>query len=120
MKGIKSKNLKRGDKSWVFLDGGKRTAVILGSVAIGRGEYLPGWKWSEHVGKQTGKSAEAHIGYIISGKMVICDADGDKITVGPGDAFEVGPNHDAWVVGDEPCVALDFEYLGHKKTELKK
>jgi hypothetical protein len=31
------------------------------------------------------------------------------VTVGPGEAFEVGPGHDAWVVGDEPCVALDFE-----------
>lgn len=34
------------------------------------------------------------------------------MTIGPGDAFEVKPGHDAWVLGDETCVALDFEYLG--------
>lgn len=28
--------------------------------------------------------------------------------VGPGDAFEVGPAHGAWVIGEEPCIALDF------------
>jgi mannose-6-phosphate isomerase-like protein (cupin superfamily) len=41
--------------------------------------------------------------------MVVRGADGREVTVGPGEAFEVGPGHDAWVVGDEPCVALDFE-----------
>jgi hypothetical protein len=40
--------------------------------------------------------------------MAVRSAGGKKITVGPGMAFEVQPGHDAWVVGDEPCVALDF------------
>jgi|SRR3989344_241652 len=105
------KKLDNGDKSWTFLEGSERTAAILGSVVIGQGKYLPGWRWSEHVGKQTGKSSEAHIGLIVSGKMVIRSADGQEVAVGQGDAFEVGPGHDAWVVGDEPCIALDFEYL---------
>lgn len=106
-----SKNLKTGDKSWTFLDGSKRTAVILDTVAIGRGTYLPGWRWSEHVGKQTGKKSQAHIGYIISGQMMIKVVDGKETLVGPGDAFEMGPEHDAWVVGTKPCVALDFEQI---------
>ena len=106
-----AKNLARGDRSWTFLDGSKRTAVILGSVAIGRGEYLPGWRWSLHAAKQSGKTSAAHIGYVLSGHMVVEGADGIQITVGPGDAFEVLPGHDAWVVGSEPCVAVDFEHL---------
>jgi len=40
--------------------------------------------------------------------MIIQAEDGSKNEVGPGDFFEVGPNHDAWVIGDEPCIALDF------------
>jgi len=108
---IKVKNLDSNEKSWTFLDGSKRTAVILESVFVGRGTYLPGWKWSEHVGKQTGKDSEAHIGYIISGQMVVKGPDGKEMSISPGDAFEVGPGHDAWVVGDEPCVALDFGTL---------
>jgi hypothetical protein len=105
------KNLGAADKSWTFLDGSRRSAVILESLAIGRGEYLPGWRWSVHVGKETGKSSEAHIGYVLSGRMAIRGADGKEVTVGPGEAFEVLPRHDAWVVGDEPCVALDFEHV---------
>jgi len=108
---IKVKNLDNNEKSWTFLDGSKRTAVILESVFVGRGTYLPGWKWSEHVGKQTGKDSEAHIGYIISGQMVVKGPDGKEMSISPGDAFELGPGHDAWVVGDEPCVALDFGNL---------
>lgn len=108
---ILAKNLESGDKSWTFFDGSKRTAVILDSVVIGHGEYLPGWKWSLHVGQQTGKKSAAHIGYVIRGHMAVCGADGQKIIIGPGEAFEVGPGHDAWVVGDESCMALDFEYL---------
>jgi hypothetical protein len=50
-----------------------------------------------------------HVGLIESGQMAIQAADGSQVTVGPGDLFEVGPEHDAWVIGDEPCVALDFE-----------
>ncbi|MEU8800381.1 hypothetical protein [Spirillospora sp. NPDC048819] len=34
--------------------------------------------------------------------------DGSEGEVGPGDVFVVAPGHDAWVIGDEPCVALDF------------
>ncbi len=111
MSEIVSKNLDEKELSWTFLDGSKRTAVILETVFIGRGTYLPGWKWTEHVGKQTGKSSDAHVGYIISGQMVVKGVDGKEITVGPGDAFEVKPGHDAWVVGDDSCVALDFGHL---------
>lgn len=111
---MKLKNIEKLDKSWTFLDGSQRRVVILDTVAIGKGEYLPGWKWSQHVGAQTGKSAEAHIGYILSGKMVIKSVDGKEVTVEPGDVFEVGPRHDAWVIGNETCVALDFEHLEKK------
>jgi quercetin dioxygenase-like cupin family protein len=106
-----AKSLDGAGTSWTFLDGSKRSAVILKSVAIGRGEYLPGWRWSLHAGKLTGKSSTDHIGYVLSGRMAIRAADGRENMIGPGEAFEVGPGHDAWVVGNEPCVALDFERL---------
>ena len=80
MADITAKNLDNAENSRVFLDGSKRTVVVLKSIAIGRGEYLPGWKWSEHAGPQTGKKSEAHIGYIISGQMVIRAADRKEVT----------------------------------------
>ncbi len=91
-----------------FLDGSVRSAVILRSAAIGYGTYNPGWKWSLHAGPQTGKASENHIGYILSGRMMLKDASGVEMKVGPGEAFEIAPDSDAWVVGNEPCVALDF------------
>jgi len=91
-----------------FLDGSSRSSILLRSAAVGLGTYKPGWRWSLHAGPQTGKPAENHIGYVLSGRMMIADGGGNEAEVGPGDAFEVGPNGDAWVLGDEPCVALDF------------
>ncbi|MFH1874078.1 MAG: hypothetical protein ABH859_02705 [Pseudomonadota bacterium] len=112
MTNIIIKNLKNSEEKRTFLDGSKRAMVVLKTAAIGQGEYLPGWKWSKHVGAQTGKASEAHIGYIISGQMIVQSPDGKQATVGPGDGFELGPEHDAWVIGNEPCIALDFYHLG--------
>ena len=114
--------LKKGDfthktdskLSWTYLDGSKRTAVILDTVVIGKGEYRPGWKWSKHVGAMTGKKSKSHIGYILSGEMMIKSANGKETKVGPGDAFEVKPDHDAWVIGNTPCIALDVCCLSKK------
>ena len=33
------------------------------------------------------------------------------IELGPGDVFEIPPGHDAWVVGDQPWVSVDFEAM---------
>jgi len=82
--------------------------VQLRSAVIGSGTYLPGWKWSLHAGAQNGKPSENHVGYVISGHMTIRDSNGNEQQVGPGEAFEVSPGHDAWVEGNVPCIALDF------------
>jgi hypothetical protein len=91
-----------------FLDGSTRSYVRLHSAIIGYGVYRVGWRWSLHAGAQTGKTSEKHVGYILSGRMMIQDAQGIEREVGAGEAFEVGPGHDAWVIGGEPCTALDF------------
>jgi uncharacterized cupin superfamily protein len=105
---VQIKNLATPDASWTFLDESERGAVEFDQVAIGRGVYRPGWRWSEHVGPLSGTDSEQHIGYVISGCMRVRDAEGTEAEVGPGDAFVVAAGHDAWVVGDEACVALDF------------
>jgi quercetin dioxygenase-like cupin family protein len=102
------KHLATPDASWTFLDDSERGAVQFDNVAIGRGEYKPGWRWSQHVGPISGKESEEHIGYVISGRLRVRDAEGNEADVGPGDAFVAAAGHDAWVIGDEPCVALDF------------
>ncbi len=34
--------------------------------------------------------------------------DGTEIVIAPGEAYEIPPGHDAWVVGDEPWTAVEF------------
>ena len=54
------------------------------------------------------QDSAAHTGFVLSGRMIVRDGGGNEVELVAGDVFWVGPGHDAWVVGDEPCVALDF------------
>ena len=88
---------------------GTRARVQLGETTIGRGVFGPGWRWSESVKPIAGTDTcqAHHTLYVLSGHMGIRMDDGTEAEVGPGDAVVIPPGHDAWVVGDEPCVAID-------------
>jgi hypothetical protein len=45
----------------------------------------------------------------VSGRLHVAHGDGAQAEVGPGDAYVVEPDHDAWVIGDDPVVAYEFE-----------
>ena len=109
MDGISTANPDEEMETTTFLDGSTRKVAALPSLFVGRGVYRPGWRWSLHAGGRAGRTAEHHIGYVVSGRFMIEDRAGNRCEAGPGEAFEVGQGHDAWVIGDEPCVALDFE-----------
>ena len=110
MSDLEYKTIPNGPPDRTFLDGSAYWVIELPSVRIGLGQFKPGWVWSEHAGAQTGKESQSHLGYIQSGGMAVVSSDGNTAELGPGDAFEVGPGHDAWVVGDDLCVALDVSY----------
>jgi hypothetical protein len=97
--GVATKHLPDFEDARVFLDGSRRAAVTLRSAVIGYGVYQPGWTWSRDAGPQTGRPSAHHVGFIIAGHMTVRDAAGREWLLRPGDAFEVGPGHDAWVVG---------------------
>jgi quercetin dioxygenase-like cupin family protein len=105
---VEVKSVDSPDRAWRFLDGSSRGVVEFEQVAIGCGVYQPGWRWSEHVRHISTGDSETHIGYVISGRMGLRGSDGTEVEVRPGDAFVAAPGHDAWVIGEEPCVALDF------------
>lgn len=71
----------------------------------------PTWRWSECVKPVVGTdSCQArHVGAVVSGRLRVAHEDGTEAEVGPGEAYRVDPGHDAWVVGDEPFVAYEFE-----------
>ncbi len=104
------KSLNKPDETRPFVDKGKAAVVTIGGTTIVRGTYEPGWKWSTHVKPivKTDSCQAGHTLYTISGRMRLRMDDGTEKEVGPGDACVIAPGHDAWVVGNEPCVAIDF------------
>ncbi|MDY7036099.1 MAG: hypothetical protein SV375_08070 [Thermodesulfobacteriota bacterium] len=112
--GIVKDNPSNSYNSRVFIDGSTRSYAALRTATIGFGTYQPGWRWSLHAGPQTGKDSENHIGYVISGRMMVKDIYGNEAEIESGCAFEIAPGSDAWVIGDEPCVALDFITINDK------
>ena len=77
---------------------------------VGRMVLEPGWRWSEDVRPiaGTGLCETARAGYQVSGALRIQLADGTTIDARPGMAGSVPPGHDAWVVGEEPAVLIDW------------
>jgi hypothetical protein len=85
--------------------------VRLGTETAARLTFQPGWRWSEsvkHIAKTESCQAR-HVGAIVSGRLHVVHTDGTEGDAGPGDAYVIEPGHDAWVVGDEPVVAFEFE-----------
>ena len=106
---LEAKNLDSPDETRSF-DNGEMRIVNISGATIGRAEFRPGWKWSNDVKPIAGTdSCQApHTGYVVSGRLHVKMDDGTEAEAGPGDAIVVSPGHDAWVVGDEPCVMLDW------------
>jgi len=85
--------------------------LSIGGMTFGRETLLPGWCWSKHVRQiaDTERCEFHHVGYQLSGRWVVEDRDGVQLEIGPGDVFDTPPGHDSWVVGEEPCVTIDFQ-----------
>jgi quercetin dioxygenase-like cupin family protein len=98
------------DESRPFQSHGHAELHRLGHGSVMRAVFEPGWQWSKHVGPIAGteRCQSPHLGYVISGRMTIQMEDGTEDHLSPGDFFKVAPGHDAWVLGDEPCVIVDF------------
>lgn len=92
-------------------ENGRLELVTIAGRTVGRAVFQPGWKWSSHVKPiAKTKSCEApHFGYQISGQMKIVSNDGTEVTAKAGDVANIPPGHDAWVVGSEPVVFVDFQ-----------
>jgi class 3 adenylate cyclase len=89
---------------------GKIDVVQLGDVSVGRFLFQPGWRWSADVAPITGTRScqHRHFGYTISGSLHVRLDDGTEMTICPGDAYEIPPGHDAWVLGEEPWHSVEF------------
>ena len=109
MAGVEHKNLSSADEVRKF-ECGKLELLKIGGGIVGRLTLEPGWRWSKHV-KPIAKTewCEApHFQYQISGRLHVKMEDGSEFDMGPGDVSVVAKGHDAWVVGNEPVVLVDW------------
>jgi mannose-6-phosphate isomerase-like protein (cupin superfamily) len=85
--------------------------VNLGSVKAARMTAQPGWRWSECIKPVAGTDScqTHHVGTVVSGGLRVQHNDGSSVDLTPGDAYVIEPGHDAWVTGDAPFVALEFD-----------
>ena len=120
---IQGKNLGSPDEVRSF-DKGKMDVVTLDNVTVGLATFEPGWQWSECVKPIAGTDScqVPHVGYVLSGRIKVVMDDGSEEEFGPNDAVVIPPGHDAWTVGAEPCVMLDFagadEYATGARSQL--
>ena len=110
MASIESKSMDTPDETHTP-DKAVVSVVDLGSATVKRLRAEPGFRWSECVKPVVGGEScqTAHLGYVVSGRLHIAAEDGTAIDLDPGDAYRIDPGHDAWVLGEEPFVALEFE-----------
>jgi hypothetical protein len=103
------KNFASPDETRTF-EHGKVELITMGSGTVGRLTLDPGWKWSVHVKPIAGTQwCEApHFQYQVSGRLRVQMSDGTEFDLGPGDVSMLPSGHDAWVVGDEPVVLVDW------------
>jgi class 3 adenylate cyclase len=107
---INSKSVDQPDEI-VSGPGVAKRIVTVGKTFIARTEYEPGWRWSRDM-KPTARTRSCqhhHQGMVLSGRLRIASDEGGERTIGPGDAFDILPGHDSWVVGDESCVMIEFQ-----------
>jgi quercetin dioxygenase-like cupin family protein len=92
-------------------DSGQLELVNLAQGPVGRATFKPGWRWSEHVKPIAGTDScqAAHTCVFVSGRMKVVMDDGEEVEYGPGDFAIMPPGHDAWIVGDEDCVVIDWQ-----------
>lgn len=96
--------------------------VNLGGFNIARVTLEPGWSSEKYVRpiEKTNSCQFAHTSLILSGKARTVMDDGTVYESGPGDIGIVPPGHNSMVIGNEPCIMIDFsgieEYIKGRRS----
>ena len=97
------------DEALTDLELARAERVRLGDASVWRFTFEPGWRYTEHFEPQP--CTAPHAGYIAQGRLHVQMEDGSSAEADPGSVVTIAPGHDAWTVGEEPCVLIDFAEL---------
>ena len=113
MPGVESISLDTPSETRTFPHGEVQLVTVGGST-VGRFTFEPGWRWSTSVKPIVGtdRCENHHVGYALSGRMHVVDAAGIGTEIGVGEAYDIAPGHDAWIVGNDTFVGLEFRSAG--------
>lgn len=77
--------------------------------------FQPGWRGSNDVKPiaKTESCQAPHFQFYVGGRLRIRMDDGTEFVAGPGDITSLSSGHDAWLVGDEPAVVVDWYGAGN-------
>jgi len=89
---------------------GRAAIVSLDEATVARSEFYPGWRWSTDLAPIMGtQSCQVHhLGHAVSGVLHVRMDDGEALDIPPDSIYEIPPGHDAWVVGEEPWLTLEW------------
>jgi hypothetical protein len=89
---------------------GRIELLHIGGGTVGRMTLEPGWRWRNDVKPIAGTEwCEApHFQYVVSGRLHVVMVDGREFDLGPGSVSSLPAGHDAWVIGNEPVVGVDW------------
>jgi mannose-6-phosphate isomerase-like protein (cupin superfamily) len=91
---------------------GQSVLVRLGEEEVWRSDLEPGWNWDEDLEPYADGASSCpltHREYVVSGTIRYLMEDGTETVASGGDALLIPPGHRAWVVGEEPCVLIDWQ-----------
>ena len=88
--------------------------VRMGPTTAARMTFEPGWRWSECIKPVAGTDScqVHHVGIAQTGRIAVRHDDGTELEIGPGQVYVIEPGHDAWVVGGEAAVLIQFDAEG--------
>jgi hypothetical protein len=90
---------------------GRLELIKVGGATIGRAIFEPGWRWATSLQPiaKTASCKAPHFQYHVSGILRIRMDDGVEFDCRPGDVSLLPSGHDAWVVGNDAAVVVDFQ-----------
>ena len=111
---LQCKKLDKPDEVRPHLARGRTEIYQLDDIVVGRMVMEPGWRWSVDVQPTVGtdRCPYHHLGVTLSGRLQVELPDGSELEIGPDMVYEIPPGHDAEIIGDEPCVVIDWGQFG--------
>ena len=87
-----------------------KQTVELEGVSVTRVTFHVGAKWSNDLKAAHGTESCVlpHVALVLSGALCVRMNDGQEQVFGKNDVMLLPPGHDAWSVGDEACVFVEF------------